>query len=64
VAYDNAFKQLKTGSGNLVGQAEKLRKLGITTPKKKLSQSLLDESDIDDADRDITNSDTTNEPTA
>jgi len=63
VAYDSAFKQLKTGSGNLVGQAEKLRKLGITTPKKKLSQTLLDESDIDDADRDITNGDTTNEPT-
>lgn len=62
VAYDNAFKQLKTGSGNLVGQAEKLRKLGISTPKKKLSQTLLDESDIDDADRDVTNGDTTHEP--
>lgn len=51
-AYDSAFKQLKSGSGNLIGQAEKLRKLGITTPKKRLSQALLDDADIDDADRD------------
>jgi len=31
IAYSNAMKQLKTGSGNLLGQVEKLKKLGIKT---------------------------------
>ena len=32
-AYDDAFKQLKTGSGNLLNQAESLRKLGVKNTK-------------------------------
>ncbi|MEO6699179.1 MAG: DNA recombination protein RmuC, partial [Paraperlucidibaca sp.] len=59
-AYDTAFKQLKTGSGNLVRQAEMLRNLGITAPKKRLSQALLDESDLDDSSA---GDSTTSEPT-
>lgn len=34
-SYNDAFKQLSTGNGNLIGQAEKLRDLGIN-PKKNL----------------------------
>ncbi len=38
-SYDNAFGQLKSGSGNLIGQAEKLRELGVK-PKKSLPGAL------------------------
>jgi DNA recombination protein RmuC len=38
-SYDQAFNQLKDGSGNLLSQAEKLRDLGIK-PKKSLPASL------------------------
>lgn len=31
IAYSAAMKQLKTGNGNLIGQVEKLKKLGIKT---------------------------------
>ncbi len=40
-AYEDAFKQLSTGSGNLIGQTEKLRKLGVQ-PSKRLSQELVE----------------------
>lgn len=33
-SYDTAMKRLQTGSGNLVGQAEKLRKLGAKATKQ------------------------------
>lgn len=33
-AYENAFKQLKTGSGNLVTRSQKLRQLGVKTTKE------------------------------
>lgn len=33
-AYDNAVKQLNSGSGNLVGQANKLRSLGLKSNKE------------------------------
>lgn len=49
-SYDQAFNQLKDGSGNLLSQAEKLRDLGIK-PKKNLPASLLPESG--DADTNI-----------
>lgn len=39
--YESAMKQLKEGHGNLVGQAEKLRKLGVKA-SKELPNSLLD----------------------
>lgn len=38
-SYTNALGQLKDGSGNLVGQAEKLKELGLK-PKKRLPSSL------------------------
>ena len=40
-SYNNAYSQLKSGRGNLIGQAEKLRELGIKT-KKSLPSSLID----------------------
>src|SRR5690348_4323944 len=33
-AYDNAIKQLNSGSGNLVGQAQKLKNLGLKSNKE------------------------------
>jgi DNA recombination protein RmuC len=39
-SYQNALSQLKDGRGNLVSQAETLRKLGVK-PKKSLPPSLL-----------------------
>jgi DNA recombination protein RmuC len=33
-SYDSAMKQLSEGTGNLVGQAEKLRELGANASKK------------------------------
>lgn len=42
-SYENAYSQLKSGRGNLIGQAEKLRELGVKT-KKTLPQSLVDEA--------------------
>jgi len=33
-AYDKAMLQLKDGSGNLIGQAEKMRKLGLSVSKR------------------------------
>lgn len=43
LSYDTAFKQLSTGRGNLIGQAEKLRDLGVKS-RKKLPASLLEEA--------------------
>jgi DNA recombination protein RmuC len=37
-AHEKAFSQLSTGPGNLVGQVEKLKAMGIRT-KKELPQS-------------------------
>ena len=42
-AYDQAMKQLSTGRGNLVGQAEKLRDLGANS-SKKLPESVTNQS--------------------
>ena len=43
-SYDNAYGQLKSGRGNLIGQAEKLRELGVKA-KKSLPSSLTDEAE-------------------
>lgn len=43
-SYDNAYGQLKSGRGNLIGQAEKLRELGVKS-KKNLPPSLLEEEE-------------------
>jgi len=42
VAYDDAFSKLKSGPGNLVGQAEKLIKLGVKA-RKHLPEGLAEE---------------------
>lgn len=39
--YDKAMGQLKTGSGNLIGRTEKLRKLGVKATKS-LPQTMVD----------------------
>ncbi|HCU90919.1 MAG TPA: DNA recombination protein RmuC [Gammaproteobacteria bacterium] len=41
-AFETANKRLKSGTGNLVGRAEKLKQLGIKT-KKSLPEELLEE---------------------
>jgi DNA recombination protein RmuC len=40
--YDQAFGKLKSGRGHLIGQAEKLRALGVK-PTKSLAQGLVDD---------------------
>ena len=45
-SYDEAMKQLKDGSGNLIGQAEKLRKLGVQG-KKTLPGVILNDAEGD-----------------
>ncbi|MBV7528738.1 DNA recombination protein RmuC [Chitinophaga sp. sic0106] len=42
-AYDEAMKKLTSGSGNLVGRAEKMRKLGVDN-KKKLPEIYVQEA--------------------
>ena len=44
--YHNAFKLLSQGRGNLVSQAENLKKLGLKT-KKTISQNLVDSGDAE-----------------
>jgi len=46
-SYTNAMKKLSEGSGNLVGQVEKLKKLGLRTTKT-LPKSLLDRADVEE----------------
>jgi DNA recombination protein RmuC len=50
-SYNDAYGKLKNGSGNLIGQAEKMRELGLK-PKKLLPQELLelDEGDEEKSD--------------
>lgn len=44
-SYDTALGQLRTGRGNLVGQAEQLRNMGIS-PKKSIPARLMAESEL------------------
>ena len=39
--YDEAYGKLSSGRGNLVGQAQKLRQLGVK-PSKSLAPALVD----------------------
>ena len=43
-SYDSAMNKLSEGRGNLVGRAEKMRKLGLKTTKG-LNQKLIDRSE-------------------
>lgn len=44
-SYDDAMKQLKTGSGNLIGQAQKLKKLKVDA-KKEIPQTIIEDTDL------------------
>lgn len=46
-SFDSALGQLKSGSGNLIGQAEKLRDLGVK-PKKRLPANLVSDTLIEE----------------
>lgn len=52
-AYDNAFKKLRSGTGNLITRAENLRKLGAKA-SKRLSVTSLDENGDDTSTEDLT----------
>ncbi len=46
-SYDDAYGQLKDGRGNLIGQAEKLRELGVKA-KKNLPAALSEEAKLEE----------------
>lgn len=46
-AYQEAYKQLSTGKGNLIRQAEKFKELGVQ-PTKSLPQSLIEQTKTDE----------------
>jgi DNA recombination protein RmuC len=49
-AYDEAFKQLSTGRGNLVQQVEMLRKLGVAPKgKKQIPARILEDAELEEA---------------
>ncbi|AXA33451.1 DNA recombination protein RmuC [Francisella adeliensis] len=41
-SYDNAFSKLKSGNGNLIGQAEKLKIVSNIKPKKEIKSDLVE----------------------
>ena len=49
--YGNAMKKLAEGSGNLIGQVEKLKKLGLRTnksiPKAMLNRAMVDQEELE-----------------
>jgi DNA recombination protein RmuC len=47
--YTNAMKKLVDGRGNLVGQVEKLKELGVRT-NKSIPKKILDRADVDQAE--------------
>ena len=48
-SYEKAMNKLSTGNGNLVGRAEKMRKLGLKTTKQ-LNQKLIDRAKSEEED--------------
>ncbi|HHH53280.1 MAG TPA: DNA recombination protein RmuC [Bacteroidetes bacterium] len=48
--FDDAMKKLSTGSGNLIGQADKLKKLGVSS-KKELPSKYLDNDDVNGSNK-------------
>lgn len=51
--YDDAIKKLSTGRGNLIGQAENLKNLGVNSKKNLPEKFLLDNVEIEKLDKDI-----------
>ena len=45
-SYQNAFKQLSTGRGNLIGRIEELKKMGANASKQLPERLMVDESGI------------------
>jgi DNA recombination protein RmuC len=52
-SYSNAMKKLAEGPGNLIGQVEKLKELGIRT-SKSIPRKLLDRAAVDQAELALT----------
>ena len=52
-SYSNAMKKLAEGPGNLIGQVEKLKELGIRT-NKSIPRKLLDRAAVDQAELELT----------
>jgi DNA recombination protein RmuC len=52
-SYSNAMKKLAEGPGNLIGQVEKLKELGIRT-NKSIPRKLLDRAAVDQAELALT----------
>lgn len=51
-AYDAALNKLSSGRGNLINQAEGLRKLGVKATKR-ISEKLLEHAQVEDGDDEI-----------
>lgn len=49
--YEDAMKKLSKGSGNLIGQAEKLKKLGINSKKTIPDKHLIDNNIIEETNK-------------
>ena len=47
-SYEKAVGKLHKGSGNLIGQAEKLKQLGVSTSKSLPEKYLIDNVELDD----------------
>lgn len=47
VSYDDAFKKLKSGRGNLISSTEKIKQLGAKVSKQP-NQNILNSADLDD----------------
>lgn len=55
-SYENAFKKLNTGRGNILSQAEKMKVLGIKSDKQIEDKFLIDDvGDLDDTTNQIEN---------
>ena len=61
-SYSNAMKKLAEGPGNLIGQVEKLKELGIRT-NKSIPRKLLDRAAVDQAELALTTESEINEGT-
>ena len=49
ISYDEAFKKLSSGRGNLISQVTMLKKVSNIRPKKELDNALVDRAMMDDA---------------
>ena len=52
--YQSAFNKLEKGRGNLIGRAEKIKKLGVETKKKLSDKYILDSNEEQSAQQEET----------